>query len=233
MSQRGNILFLILLAVVLFAALSYAVTSSTRGGGKDASKESLQSTVALLHNNMMAARSTLLRMTTIGGYQPWQIDFSKAGYSSSSPNATCTVAACKLHDPAGGGFTGYTIPAKYWQDDSICTSASTWAGRYFFYSLTVKGIGIDNQSDVVMLHGSVNDALCMAVNDASGITNPSGVPPTDAAFGNAYSGGLSQEYTLTNALQLGDAAADVGGKQMICTKQANNCNYVFYVLMER
>ena len=61
-SDKGNILFLILLAVMLFAALSYAVTSSVRGGGKNASEENISlfidqviQAANLLENNMIRA----------------------------------------------------------------------------------------------------------------------------------------------------------------------------------
>lgn len=62
--ERGNILFLILLAVVLFAALSYAVTQSMRGGGNDASKEKMQLTYAKLQNRwaLLAGQATRRRL---------------------------------------------------------------------------------------------------------------------------------------------------------------------------
>ena len=67
--QRGNILFLILLAVVLFAALSYAVTSQ-RDGGKNASGESAKSHASALLQYAALVENTVHRMVMVGGIKP-------------------------------------------------------------------------------------------------------------------------------------------------------------------
>ncbi len=231
--QGGNILFLILLAVVLFAALSYAVTSGMRGGGNSASKESLQSQVAALQNTVMGVRSSLLRMTTTGGYQPWQIDYSKTNNSQSTANATCTTTACQLFDPAGGAVSAL-LPSTAWNDVSVCSD--TTYGRPTFSNISVKGIGTDSQRDLMLVYLGVKRDLCMAINDVNGVANPGGEPPGDQTSGSqAYTGTLTQEVPLSASPQLGDEEPSLAGKQMFCAAFTNPspCYRLYAVLIER
>ena len=238
-SQRGNILFLILLAVVLFAALTYAVTSSTRGSGRDASKESLQSTVAQISNFGMSVRAALLRMTTTGGFQPWQIDYSKANFTVAGANTTsCTTSACKLHDPAGGAIGGYTIPSNLWGDATTCGYITGWKGQYYFQNISVKGLKVDTERDLMLMYPGVSKALCIAVNDANGVANPGGNPPVDTAISmTPYGGNLTQEIATTGAVSLGDEEASITGKQMFCAEYNYSgnpgCYNLYFSLIER
>ncbi len=68
MKQAGNVLFLILLAVALFAALSYAVTQSSRSGGKNASDEKARLVVAEILNYENAIRMAAQRIRMRGDY---------------------------------------------------------------------------------------------------------------------------------------------------------------------
>ena len=69
MQQRGNILFLILLAVVLFAALSYAVTSSTQGGGRNASAERMSLDASQIIGDVGRWRTAMARLKMVDGYK--------------------------------------------------------------------------------------------------------------------------------------------------------------------
>lgn len=238
-NERGNILFLILLAVILFAALSYAVTSSMNGGGQDASKEKLQSQVALLQNMQIQMRTAIQRMMLSGGFQDWQIDYYKSGMTDSglsSANATCATPSCVLHDAAGGGANGYVLPSNYWQDVATCAPVATIAGRYYFADTGVTGIGQDDQRDLLLIYRCVSKALCMAANDVNGVANPSGNPPIVTIPGGCTTGNYTGTLTSishSSCAQYGTTPADVAGKQMFCTTAANGRNNLVMVLLER
>lgn len=236
--QNGNILFLILLAVALFVALASAVTASVRGDGRDASAESLAAQIALLENNAMGIRNALLRMTLTGGYEPWRIDYSKSGFSYSAPNATCATPACRLFDPDGGGQTGYVMPVKFRQSVSACPAIAGWAGKFWFRNISVKGIGMDNKRDLTLLYPGVSDALCVVVNDKHGVANSGAVPPFDTESNAGcsykhYEGIMTEDVPIDSCVDLGDTLPSIEGKQMFCARHSNNCNYLWFVLIER
>ncbi len=102
MKERGNILFLILLAVVLFAALSYAVTSSMRGNGKDASAEKAQLDQSVLDNFQAEMDGALLRLKTTGGCTDAQISYETPAGANVNSNAPADKH-CHVFSPLGAG----------------------------------------------------------------------------------------------------------------------------------
>ncbi len=102
--ERGNILFLILLAVILYAALSFAVTQSLRGGGADATSEKNE----LLASEMVLYATSI--QTAINRLELTQVD--QVYFNDSAPNSAGTVylgdgqtrtgKTVGLFNPAGG-----------------------------------------------------------------------------------------------------------------------------------
>lgn len=162
-NERGNALFLILIAVALFAALSYAVTQSGRGGGSIDKEQSL--IVASQVTQFPAAVRTGVTRMVITGTQVTDLDFG----------ATSTGADA-VFDSAGGGVIYQSAPSNAGGD-------TTWYfledGDNFF----IDDIGTNTTNDVMAVLGDVSQTVCDQVNKGLGLTtggaNAGTVAPLD------------------------------------------------------
>lgn len=178
--QRGNALFLILIAVALFAALSYAVTKSGRGSG-NVSKEK---------NSLMAAQilqvgadlRTAAQRMRIAGLAADDIRF----HANASATAACTVddGTC-LFMPSGGGaifpVIGNTLPTEAFVGGAgtiIFLETTEDSGNTGQAQAVVDGMGTATGREGVFLVAGVTEGVCEAINKGLGVT---GTPTQTAA----------------------------------------------------
>ncbi len=119
MAQRGNILFLILLAIVLFVALSYAVNSGMRGGGSNAGRESAQAGAAAISQYVTLLRNEVQRLMVVNGCAvenlDWRHDFWKRAngtytyFNGAMGAARTPKAGCAVFTAYGGPVAPQTF----------------------------------------------------------------------------------------------------------------------------
>lgn len=202
--ERGNVLFLILIAVALFAALSYAVTQSTRSGGGSTEREQ-----ALLGSSAMTQYPTALRTSVIrmilGGTGIETIKFNPP-----SGFGVLTPAELVFH-PQGGGAT-YQQP----QADVLNVGSSQW---YFNANFEVPGIGLSDDAggagaDVIAFLPGVSTAVCTRVNEELGINTAGcanmvgGVPSFDATANGDITDQMDDTYTFSALADQEDVVGD-------------------------
>lgn len=250
--QRGNILFLILLAVVLFAALSYAVTSSMRGGGKDASGESLKTQASAIVQHATAIASAVTRMRLVNGCSDTQISFAYDsngdGVVNSSDRyhnaAAPSDQRCHVFSLTGGGAAN-ALPDPKWLDTAHASS-----DLYGYWNYTGEE-GIDHvgtsclSAECKELMARVlflKKDLCVAINDALGIPNTGGEPPSSTGGTRAHITGLFAGAYISNnsTMTIANNLRALAGKPAGCLRTNNLSGasfpntYVFYsVLIER
>jgi len=170
--HRGNILFLILLAVVLFAALAYAVTSSMRGGGKDAGNEKASTQASSLLNYFTEMSSAVQRMMLTGNVKDYELNFYYQKVSNfiygGNDNSNCTESRCRVFDPAGGSVTGRDL-SPFVRSPSTSVADTVNTGRIIY--VNIPGVGT-SAPDVVMFVGGVTEKICNDINARFGYNGP-------------------------------------------------------------
>lgn len=226
-SSSGNALFLILIAVGLFAALSYAVVQSTRSGGSGsgASKEKNRIMATEIMQYSTSVANAVLRLQVANECTPEMINFENPTNNVRSfqlyENANApTDKTCNVFDKAGGGIPVQAMPKEAL---TPCCTGDVQPGEYGYQRYSGRGLTlIDNQAiaDLWMFVPSLKKEVCIEINNQLGIENPSGLPPTVAGtcfstrwqFTGAYGGdgvtwcGLEEK---TSACVLDDNAGGV------------------------
>lgn len=106
--QRGSALFLILIAVALFAALSYAVTHSSRAGGNiDREEQKLDQAVSAQCNASVDYAVNKLRLIA---------DCPESDINYDIDDTTPGDKSCHVFEPEGGG----AVPCGAYLDDGNC-----------------------------------------------------------------------------------------------------------------
>ncbi len=173
--QRGNVLFLILIAVALFAALSYAVTQSTRGGGGDSSSEADSIMAARILEYGAYVKAELDRAFIIKGIDVSEIDFGSEVFSrwqavTPSPwidNPNCTSSECRFFQSNGGW-----VSEKKFEDAAILftaawSSSHPYPGHPAFYRTNVLGIGSSGEELTMQIAG-LRPGVCEKIHELMG-----------------------------------------------------------------
>ena len=224
--EKGNVLFLILIAVALFAALSYAVTQTSRSpngtGGTD-----LKIRAAQVIQYPAIVRTAIMRMT-INGVPLDDLEFNTPIDFADISNVRNAV----FHP--NGGSEIYNPGAADIMNDGF---QGDWT---FNMGFEIENIGLSAGSDLagndlVMFLPGIKRGICEVINEELGIT---GVPNSSVDLSSTYLTYMDDSYVLPSSESVFGSSAsngtdDLTGRPYGCF-QNNSGDFVYYhVLAER
>ncbi len=231
-NSKGNVLFLILIAVALFAALSYAVTQSTRSGGGNASAEQVQLRAGELISYMTGVQARVSRMLLTGNVNVLNLATASPVYTLGpvgtqsancwNDNTSCTGTACQVFNT--GNPEG--VPPRVFGPEYV-TAGAGMAGRVTPGHIGKRQMAVYNvgspASDLVIYIAYIRADVCNAINAKMGMTTnftesqsyPIGGEEGTSVGGNF--GGCGGPAAWDGALtQIGDQLTAVAGQQTFC-----------------
>lgn len=157
--QSGNALFLILIAVALFAALSYALTQSGRGGG-NVSKEQAEIYAAQILEHIGAVQNTMMRLSVIGNYD--QIQYNDLAETTSGTCYTTTTSTTPCHTI---GVFSADVGLQLFKYNFAMHSEQDGSWDYRTQQMQIAGVEVGtNAPDVYMVATHFSDEVCASIN---------------------------------------------------------------------
>lgn len=221
--QNGNALFLILIAVALFAALSYAITSSGRGGGS-IDKEQATIDAARVLETLANVNQAALRLRVIGQIPDHLIDLRSdlrlrdtgAIYTTYGPNAACTNTGCRLYHEDGGDilyptFENLALPNNSdWPSDFM-------PGHGLAVVAKVDQVGSDLPEIMESYYG-IKEDVCLAINRQAGLPDePQHSFASETLYAYRNTVDIVAALSSSDSYIFGDDFDDLDGATTFCT----------------
>ncbi len=242
-TQSGSAFFIILIAIFMFAGLSYALLQGNRTSQANLTSEQARIAAEELINMSNTVQKAVQAMR-LRGVSETQFDFSNSawkrnnGTAISQSNGSCTSTNCKIFT-VGGGNVIAQAPSANVKDPSISNPSTYWTeGHSGPRTLRIKGIGSDTSAELVLVTPFIKKEICTKINDLLGIANPSNSPPVDGvAFGSEtldYDGTVVT-FPEPGSMGIGDQATGLISKSQFCAYNSTSPvgYYLYTVLIAR
>jgi hypothetical protein len=209
--ERGNVLFYILIGVVLFAALGFAVSNMMRGEGDMATAETAKLGAQSILEYTQKAKITVQDMK-LNGVETANLSFLKAG----DAGYTTAPHTAKVFHPSGGG-----LPVPDFLRVLVGETLSPVMGVYMVRNV-VEDVG-STADEVIVSVRSVKKAVCAELNRQ--ISGSTIIPSTGANNHNALF------ITGATDLTVGVCASCVAIPAK-CISQTGPTIYTFYSVID-
>lgn len=244
--QSGNALFLILIAVALFAALSYAITSSGRGGGGiDREKKAINASQVLQY--AASVQQAIQRMQMVNGCSDTQISFAYDSNSDGSVDASddywnaSAPSECYVFGSDGGGLVFNDFTAETYTPQSELSNSNNYGKPMFVGGAQVLGVGSDcdpatsgdtSCKDLLLWFHYMDPDLCKSLNENLGIDISSYVNENVSNISDADNWKFTGTYNATfTYMTVGDEQTELQDQYAGCIYRSWFPDYLFYYVL--
>ncbi len=220
-TQSGNVFIIILIGIILFAALLYTFTNSTRTGTGNLSAQQSMIAAQEILNYARLVEGAVNRLRQ-NGCSENEISFDNTAVSGYENTDAPIDNSCHVFNPAGGAITNIIPPDTYF--DSLNSADPVYGSYTYTDNSTIFNIGSTKQEATVLLN-FIDKDICMKINNLLNISNPSNSPPIDIGtmnFDSLYDG------NFPNSPSSSFNAPEIIGRNSGCISDSSETTFHFY-----
>lgn len=216
-TQSGSAIFIVILAVAMFAALSYAVFKDRVGSMSTLSDQQakLAAEEIIAYGDALAKAVQTLKLR---GCSDTQFDFANgmwktpagASIHTAGHNASAPSSGCSIFSPSDGRLNALVFSNNYFVEE---IGGDTEPGSSRVKTAGMPGVGDSSQLEMIWLLPHLKDEVCLKLNSILGINNPSDAVPLHTQSG----GGFNDYNGAYSSGTLVDTSGALTGHTAYCT----------------